>query len=139
MALPIVERLTARVSLDPEPEWEFERARRQAAAGDESWAEWLADIDVGRALIVRLDLELQLRVADEVRRCSVEEPGVWLELVPHRPQVECQVQDAATMALTRADEVLAEIGAADLPANELGGMCVSVRLDPDILERLPRH
>ncbi len=76
-------------------------------------------------------------MAGAVKRFRVQEPGVWLELVLHRPQVECQVQAAAAMALTRSEDIFAEIGMTDLSVNELGSMCVHVCLEDDIVQRLP--
>jgi hypothetical protein len=126
----VVERITAFVAPDPDAAGELDLARRRAAAGDSSWAEWVGDVAAGRALIARLEIEVTLAIGDAIRRTRLEAPGVWLELDAHPPAVECQVQEAAGVAL-------AELADLRLPATRMSSMCVHVELDHAIRERLP--
>jgi hypothetical protein len=55
-----VQRLSARAVLDDSPA-ALTHAKALADAGDESWEEWVAEYHRGDALIVRLELDPELR------------------------------------------------------------------------------
>jgi hypothetical protein len=132
MAGAIVERITGFVSPDPDAEVELAEARRRAASGDPCWREWLDDLSAGRALICRLEIEVTVSVGDGFERVRCEETGLWIELDPHPPLLECQAQEAMTLmlgALTRRHE--------DLPMDRLLSMCAHVEIDDAIRKLLP--
>jgi hypothetical protein len=132
----IVERITAFVSPDPKADVEIGEARRRAASGDASWAEWLDDLSLGRALICRFELNVELRVEEVVERVRCHAPGIWLEADRHPASVECQAQEAAAMMLAQLAGVLDQPARTRVPAARLVSMCVHVELDDAVRELL---
>lgn len=128
-----VQRLSARALIDDSPA-ALEHARTQAAAGDESWEQWVAEYDRGEALILRLELALELGDgADEVLTASHD--GFFVENHPHAPKVEQQIAELAFEDLTALAAEVAERGR-DIDVHELGGMYVHVELDPEVRRRV---
>ena len=128
-----MQRLSARAILDDSPA-ALAHARREAAAGDESWEQWVAEYDRGDALILRLELTLEFgNGTDEVVTASRD--GFFVENHPHAPKVEQQIAELAFGDLTALAAELAQ-GRHDLDAHELSGMYVHVELDPEVRRRV---
>ena len=130
-----VQRLSARARLDQSPE-SLAHARAEAAAGDESWEQWLAEYERGQALIVALELSMEF-TQNERAPLTGSIGGCFVEVDSHRPQVEQQVAELA------AGEFVAmggNLAAGDLPieVDELGLMYVHVDLDHEICHHLTR-
>jgi serine/threonine-protein kinase RsbW len=132
----VVERVSVYASPDPHADVEVAEARRRAHRGDGSWAEWLHDLNAGRALVALLEIEVRLTVEGAKRRVRGKTPGVWLELETHPPLVERQVQEAATVSLSTLGAAIEMPLGVHMP--ELASMSVHVELDDAIRERLPR-
>jgi serine/threonine-protein kinase RsbW len=137
VATAVVERVSVYASPDPNAATELAEARGRASRGDSSWTEWLDDVAAGRAVVAHLRLEITLSVAGARRRATASTPGVWLELEPHPPLVERQVQDAAAIGLATLGSALAMPLGAELPTDQLAMMNVHVELDDAIRQLLP--
>jgi hypothetical protein len=112
----------------------LDHAEAMAAAGDESWEQWVAEYRRGEALIVRL--ELCLEVADgagEIIR--VTRDGFFVENHVHAPKLEQQIAELASGDLSAFAAELAARGH-DVDVHELGAMYVHVELDPEVRRRL---
>jgi hypothetical protein len=128
-----VQRLSARASLDDSPA-PVAHAKAQAEAGDESWEQWVAEYQRGEALILRL--ELSLEVADgtgEVLTASRD--GFFVENHGHAPKVEQQIAELASGDLGALAVQLAQRGQ-EVDPQELGTMYVHVELDPEVRRRV---
>jgi hypothetical protein len=109
-------------------------AEARAAAGDESWEQWVAEYQRGDALIVRL--ELTLEVSDgtgEVLTASRD--GFFVENHVHAPKVEQQIAELGSGDLTTLAAEFAERGH-DLDLHELATMYVHVELAPELRRRV---
>lgn len=132
-AVVSVQRLSARAVLDDSPA-ALTHAKALAAAGDESWQQWVAEYHRGDALIVRLELSLEIAGgADDVLTASSN--GFFVENHPHAPKLEQQIAELASGDLAALAGELARRGHA-VDAHELGTMYVHVELDPEIRRRL---
>lgn len=131
-----VQRLSAHARLDESPA-ALSQARAQAESGDESWEQWLDEHRRGDALILRLELTLELGGDGQaVLRTSRE--GFFVENHVHAPQVEQQIAELASGDFALLAGELANQGhALDLP--EIGAMYVHVELDPEVRRRLADH
>jgi len=128
-----VQRLSARAVLDDSPT-ALAHAKAEAAAGDESWQQWVAEHERGDALILRLELTLELgNVAGEVITASRD--GFFVENHSHAPKVEQQIAELAFGDLTALAAELAQ-SRQDLDPHELSGMYVHVELDPEVRRRV---
>ena len=128
-----VQRLSARAVLDDSP-GTLAHAESQAAAGDESWEQWVAEYHRGEALILRLELTLQVGDGGG-ERITASTPGFFVENHPHAPKVEQQIAELAAGDLTELASELAERGhTVDL--HELAAMYVHVELDTGVRRRL---
>lgn len=128
-----VRRLSARASLDDSPT-ALAHATAQADSGDESWEQWVAEYQRGEALVLRLELTLELGDATgEVITASRD--GFFVENNAHAPKVEQQIAELASGDLTALAAELTQRGH-DLDARELGAMYVHVELDPDVRLRV---
>ena len=124
-----VRRLSARASLDDSPAV-LAHATAQADSGDESWEQWVAEYQRGEALVLRLELTLELGEGDgEVITASRD--GFFVENHAHAPKVEQQIAELASGDLTALAAELSQRGH-ELDAHELGAMYVHVELDPDV-------
>lgn len=109
-------------------------ARTQAAAGDESWEQWVSEYDRGDALILRLELTLALGDgAGDVITASRD--GFFVENHPHAPKVEQQIAELAFGDLCALTAELAGPGQ-DVDLGKLGAMYVHVELDPGVRLRV---
>jgi hypothetical protein len=128
-----VRRVSVLARLDESP-LTLADAQAAAAAGDESWEQWVAEYHRGDALILRLELTIEIAngAVDVVRTCS---GGFFVENDPHTPNVERQVAELATADLSA---LTSELAARDLhiDVNELGGMYIHVHLDDDVRRQL---
>jgi hypothetical protein len=126
-----VQRLSARAVLDDSPAV-LAHAKELAAAGDESWEQWVAEYQRGDALIVRM--ELTLEVSDgEVLTASRD--GFFVENHVHAPKVEQQIAELASGDLATLAAEFAERGH-KLDLDELGSMYVHVELAPELRRRV---
>jgi hypothetical protein len=128
-----VQRLSARAVLDDSPA-ALDQAKALAAAGDESWEQWVTEYQRGDALIVRLELSLEITDgATEV--LSMAREGCFVENQTHAPRLEQQIAELASGDLgLLADELAARGHPVD--EYELGAMYVHVELDPAVRRRL---
>jgi len=128
-----VQRLSVRALLDDSPA-ALAHAEHQAAAGDESWEQWVTEYQRGEALIVRL--ELALEVSDgtgEVLTASRD--GFFVENHTHAPKLEQQIAELASGDLTALAAEFARRGY-QIDLHELAGMYVHVDLDSDLRRRV---
>ncbi|HTP19473.1 MAG TPA: hypothetical protein VMJ65_07710 [Solirubrobacteraceae bacterium] len=128
-----VQRLSARARLDESPS-ALSHARARAESGDESWEQWLAEYGRGDALILRLELTLELG-GDENEVLRTSRNGFFVENHVHAPQVEQQVAELAAGDFAVMAGQLAQRGR-DLDVHGIGAMYVHVELDPDVQGRL---
>ena len=130
-----VERLAARVTLD-DPGPALDRAQTEAAAGDESWRQWVTEYRDGEALIVRLDVTLEASEENGSRfAIHVANRGVFLEKDRQPPNVEQQVGELAAKDFPVLAERLAARGHR-LDQYALGQMYVHVELADDVRRSL---
>jgi hypothetical protein len=128
-----VQRLSVRAFLDLSPA-ALAHAEAQAAAGDESWEQWVAEYQRGDALIVRLDLTLEVTDGTgEVLTASRD--GFFVENHVHAPKVEQQIAELASEDLAGLAAEFAQRGH-DLDLDELGAMYVHVELAPELRRRV---
>ena len=128
-----VQRLSAWAVLDDSPA-ALAHAEAEAAAGDESWQRWVAEHARGEALILRLDLALELgNGAAEIITASRD--GFLVENHAHAPKVEQQIAELAFGDLTALAAEVAQ-DRHDLDLHELSGMYVHVELDPEVRRRV---
>jgi hypothetical protein len=125
--------MSVRAMLDNSPAV-LAHAEARATAGDESWEQWVAEYQRGDALIVRL--ELTLEVSDgtgEVLTASRD--GFFVENHVHAPRVEQQIAELAGGDLTALAAEFAERGH-DLDPQDLPTMYVHVELAPELRRRV---
>jgi hypothetical protein len=123
----VVQRVEVMASLD-DPRAALEWARREASAGDASWAQWVAEYERGEALILRLEVKL-VAAGDRHEVIEVSNPGVFAEMTSHPPQLERQIAEMASKDYGVIAERLRRRGHA-IDTFELGEMYVHVELDP---------
>lgn len=126
-----VERLSALARLD-EPGDALARARAEANAGDDSWQQWLTEYERGEALIVRVQVTLELCEGEPLRLTNT---GVWIEKALHPPKVEQQIFELIAKDF---QELAAQIGERGHSVDrwELGEMYVHVELAEDLRRAL---
>jgi hypothetical protein len=128
-----VHRLSARATLDESPSV-LEHAEAEAAAGDESWEQWVVEYQRGEALILRLELALEVGDgAGDVITTSKD--GFFVENHAHAPKVEQQIAELAFGDLTLLADEMRRRGH-DLDLLDLAGMYVHVELDPEVRRRV---
>jgi hypothetical protein len=132
-AVVSVQRLSVRALLDESPAI-LAHAEALAAAGDESWEQWVAEYQRGDALIVRM--ELTLEVSDDAGEVlTASRDGFFVENHIHAPKVEQQIAELASDDLAALAAEFAERGH-DLDLQELGAMYVHVELAPELRRRV---
>jgi hypothetical protein len=132
-----VERVAARVTLD-DPAPALARAEKEAAAGDESWQQWVEEYRNGEALIVRLETTLEASDGDgRPLVIEVANLGVFLEKDAQPPRVEQQIGELATKDFSVFARELAGRGLR-VDLNFLGQMYVHVELEDDVRAALSR-
>ncbi len=124
-----VQRLSARARLDDTPE-ALAHARAEAAAGDESWEQWVAEYERGEALILQLELTISFTAgdADELRTCS---RGLFVESDGHPAKVEQQIAELASGDFVELAKQLVARGH-QIDVYDFGEMYVHVELDDDV-------
>ncbi len=128
-----LERLVAYATLD-DPEGELARARDAAGRGDESWAEWLEQLERGDAVIARLAVRAEIAHGDgRPETVDIGNRGIWLEKVAHVPMLEAEI---AAIANQDAEALVTELEARGLPAEpaELARTYFHVELGADLRE-----
>jgi hypothetical protein len=128
-----VQRLSANARLDDSPE-ALAHAKTEASAGDESWEQWLAEYECGDALIVRLELTIEI-TGGEPERLRSHTGGFFVENTADPPKLEQQIAEVASGDLQSLAQELAR-HAHPLEAKELDQMYVHVELDDAVLGRL---
>ena len=128
-----VQRLSVRALLD-ESSAILSQAEALAAAGDESWEQWVTEYQRGDALIVRMELTLEISDGPgEVLTASRD--GFFVENHIHAPKVEQHIAELASGDLAALAAEFAERGHA-LDLHELGRMYVHVELAPELRRRV---
>jgi hypothetical protein len=128
-----VQRLSVLALLDESPA-ALAHAEAQAAAGDESWEQWVAEYNRGEALIVRLELTLEVSGgSDEVLTTTRE--GFFVENNLHAPKLEQQIAELASDDLATLAAEFVQRGH-ELNLQELATMYVHVELDPALCQRV---
>ncbi len=124
-----VQRLSARARLDDSPE-ALAHARAEAAAGDESWEQWVAEYERGEALIIQLELTISYTAgeAQELGTCS---RGLFVESDGHPAKVEQQIAELASGDFVELAKQLVARGH-QIDVYDLGEMYVHVELDGDL-------
>jgi hypothetical protein len=128
-----VQRLSACARLD-ESAPALAQARAEAAAGDESWAQWVAEYQRGAALILRLDLSIAY-LDDKPGEIHSSIGGLFVECDVHPPKVEQQIAELVSGVLMELAGALSERGR-QIDAYELGEMYVHVELEQDVRRKL---
>jgi|SRR5829696_9058478 len=131
MAHATVQRVTAFVPLEADPEVELDAARRRAAAGDRCWLQWLQDYVSGGAVIVRVTVVVEALVGGVSRQLRMRMPPAWLEFTLDPPLIEAQIQEMVTATVARMG--------ADLPGGGplgMDGMYVHVELGQGLVDRI---
>jgi hypothetical protein len=128
-----VQRLSAHARLDDSPE-ALAHAKTEASAGDESWEQWVAEYERGDALIVRLELTIEI-TGDEPERLQSHTGGFFVENTANPPKLEQQIAEVASGDLQSLGQELARHGH-HVEAKELDQMYVHVELEGAVLERL---
>ena len=132
-AVVSVQRLSVRALLDESPAI-LAHAEALAAEGDESWEQWVAEYRRGDALIVRMELTLEVTDGTgEVLTASRD--GFFVENHVHAPKVEQQIAELASEDLAALAAEFAQRGH-DLDLKELGAMYVHVELAPELRRRV---
>lgn len=131
-----VQRLSAHARLDDSP-GALAHAKAEAATGDESWQQWVEEYQRGEALILRLELILEVSGREpQVLRSSGG--GFFVESDPHAPKVEQQIAELASGDFAVLARELTAHGH-HLDVYELGEMYVHVELDEELRRRLAAH
>jgi len=129
----VFQRVEVTASLD-DPGPALARARREAEAGDTSWAQWVDEYERGEALILRLDL--RLHVSDgQPHVIEVSNQGVFVERSIHVPQVEQQIAEMTSKDYAEVAARLRRHGHR-IDTFDLGEMYVHVELAPALRARL---
>ena len=127
-----VNRLSARARLDESPA-ALSHAKARAESGDESWEQWLAEYRAGDALILRLELTLEI-TGERNDVVTIARNGFFVENHTHTPKVEQQIAELASGDFAAMAGELAGRGhGVDL--QELAAMYVHVELDPGVVEK----
>lgn len=128
-----VQRLSVLALLDESPAI-LAHAQALAADGDESWEQWVAEYQRGDALIVRLELMLEISNGrSEVLTASRD--GFFVENNIHAPKVEQQIAELASGDLATLAAEFAQRGH-ELDLHDLGAMYVHVELAPELRRRV---
>lgn len=128
-----VQRLSVRALLDDSPN-ALAHAEAQAAAGDESWEQWVTEYQRGEALIVRLELELEV-TGETGEVLTATRDGFFVENHVHAPKLEQQIAELAANDLTVLAEEFTQRGH-DLDLRDLATMYVHVELDSELRRRV---
>lgn len=107
-------------------------AEAEALAGDESWEQWVVEYRRGEALIVCLELTVEMSDG-ETANTSVT--GCFVENHVDAPRIERQIAELASDALGALGNQLTERGH-EIDTHELGEMYVHVELDGDVRGQL---
>jgi hypothetical protein len=128
-----VRRLSAHAHLDETAEV-LERAKAEAALGDESWKEWVEELERGRAIAVRIDLAITYDDQGPGELISSTD-GLFVEGNTHAAKVEQQVAELASGDIVHLGRQLIADGH-QLDADDLGQMYVHVELDDELIQAL---
>jgi hypothetical protein len=114
-------------------------AQRRSRHGDESWAEWVARLRAGEALIVRLRTRVEYHSAAATGFVEVVNHGIWIDRDVHVPKIEEQIREIAYKDTRPLHEALQRRDI-DIPEAELEEMFFHVELSPDLTAMLlPGH
>lgn len=124
-----VQRLSVLVRLD-DPADALRRARAEARAGDDSWQQWVDEFERGEALVIRLEVALDLG-SEDPPIIEMANRGVFIEKDVHPPKVEHQVAELASKDFCALAAKLQDRGY-DLDEDDLAEMYAHVELDPEV-------
>jgi len=127
-----VQRLSAIARLD-DPTDTLARARADADAGDESWEQWVAEYRRGEAIIVRLEVVVEVG-GDDPQVVTISNRGVFVEKA-HPPKVEQQIAELAGKDFTTLARKLTD-GGHEIGRQDLAQMYVHVELGEDVRRAL---
>jgi hypothetical protein len=128
-----VQRLSVRAVLDDSAS-ALKHAKEWAAEGDESWEQWVVEYHRGDALIVRLELRVELSDGEDDVVTATRD-GFFVENHLHAPKVEQQIAELAAGDFSALAEELAQRGRR-IDQQELSTMYVHVELDREVRRRL---
>lgn len=129
MPAGVLESILVRATLASERQLQATRAA--AAAGDESWREWLAEHARGDALLLALHVCAEFRVGDRSGRVALVNDGVWAENDVHPPTVEEQVRELFFKDVSLLSATLSEHGVG-VDDEEISRMYVRIELAPPV-------
>ena len=135
-ATPTLTRLTALASPD-HGELAVREAKRRSRDGDESWGDWLARLQDGKAIIVRLLTRVEFELEAQTDTVEVTNHGVWIDRDVHLPKVEEQVREIAYKDVRPLHDALRSRGVDVAPA-ELEAMFFHVELSAELVAVLRR-
>ena len=130
MTAPTVTRLSVLASPD-HGDLALREALRRSRDGDESWAEWVARLRDGRALIVRLRTRAEYRSEDGTGSVEVVNHGIWIDHDVHVPKIEEQIREIAYKDTRPLHDAL-RCRDIDVPEAEIEEMFFHVELSPDL-------
>jgi hypothetical protein len=131
-------RIEVLASLEEEPDEELRRVRREAEAGDPSWRRWLDEYQSGDAMLLRLDVSVEIEEDGRSDRLTRTNRRLWVEDHAHPPKVELQVAELAPKDFEWFAAQLARRGWS-LVVTDLEQMFIGVTLGDDVIERLGRE
>ena len=106
-------------------------AMRRARDGDESWREWVARLNDGEAVVVRLRTRVEFELDGAVDAVEVANHGVWIDRDVHVPKVEEQVREIAYKDVRSLHDALCDHGV-DITEDELSLMFFHVQLSGEL-------
>ncbi len=106
-------------------------AMRRARDGDESWGEWVARLEDGEAVVVRLRTRVEFELDGNLAAIEVTNHGVWIDCDIHLPKVEEQVREIAYKDVRPLHDALRDHGV-DVPEDELAQMFFHVELSGEL-------
>lgn len=137
MADAVVSKVWVEAQLDHE-EASLEEARRHAEAGDESWREWVEELERGDALVLKVRTTLEANAGGRTERIDIVNPTVWVENDTHPPVIAEQVRVAAGKDVGPLVRELAARGI-ELDPGTLERMFFDVELHDDVRRALRRR
>ena len=128
-AMTTVRRVSAIARLD-DPRETLARAQADAESGDESWGRWVAEYGQGEAIVVWLEVEVEL-AGIEAEVLTTANHGVFVETALHPPKVEQQIAEIATKDFESLARKLNDRGH-EIECHDLAQMYVHVELADDV-------
>ena len=135
MEHPRVERIAAHAALTDGRE-ELEEAAAWAAEGDADWQAWIDDVAAGLALVLRLDVVVEVRWPDGATdRFHAQAESICVEKHLDPPKVEEQRRELAGKDFPALVPRLRSAGL-EIEESDLEAMYVHVELDHSLRQEL---